>query len=213
MILRAAILGLSALLSGCIIFDQKSEAVVFHQFASPGAQPNRAVSAGPQVFIPRAVIPSALRRPNVVLLDDNGWVQIEDAHRWVAPLDRAIPESVGRHLVALSGVVTATQTPSEDHLVLLLTVDKMEIFAPAGPERSIFSLPGGTDKTSTASLQLSCRLEKADGTLVAVKTLTHASPLKERTAAAFVQAQSANLAAISAEVAPWLQASASSPSK
>jgi uncharacterized lipoprotein YmbA len=148
-----------------------------------------------------------------VLLDDNGWVQIEDAHRWLAPLDRAIPEAAGRHLGALSGVVTATQTPSEDHLVLLLTVDKMEIFAPAGPERSIFSLPGRTDKADTATLQLSCRLEKADGTLVAVKTLTHASPLKERTAAAFVQAQSANLAALSAELAPWLRASAASPSK
>ena len=213
MILRAAILSLSALLSGCIIFDQKSEAVVFHQFASPGAQPNRAVSAGPQVFIPRAVIPSALRRPNVVLLDDNGWVQIEDAHRWLAPLDRAIPETVARHLTARTGVVTATQTPSEDHLVLLLTVDKMEIFSPAGPERSIFSLPGGTDKASTASLQLTCRLEKADGTLVAVKTFAQSRPLKERTAAAFVQAQSANLAALSSELAPWLQAPTLSSSK
>jgi ABC-type uncharacterized transport system auxiliary subunit len=213
MIFRAFVVALSALLTGCIIFDQKSEAVVFHQFAAPGAQPNRAVSAATQVFIPRAVIPSALRRPNVVLLDDNGWVQIEDAHRWVAPLDRAIPETVGRHLSARTGVVTTTQTPSEDHVVLLLTVDKMEIFAPAGPERSIFSLPGGTDKTSTASLQLTCRLEKADGTLVAVKTLTHASPLKVRTAAAFVQAQSANLAALSSELAPWLQAPAPSSSK
>ena len=213
MILRAAILSLSALLSGCIIFDQKSEAVVFHQFAAPGVQPNRAVSAGPQVFIPRAVIPSALRRPNVVLLDDKGWVQIEDAHRWVAPLDRAIPETVARHLTARTGVVTATQTPSEDHLVLLLTVDKMEIFSPAGPERSIFSLPGGTDKASTASLQLTCRLEKADGTLVAVKTFAQSRPLKERTAAAFVQAQSANLAALSSELAPWLQAPTLSSSK
>ncbi len=210
MILRAVILGLSVLLSGCIIFDQKSEAVVFHQFAAPGAPTNRGVPTGPQVFIPRAIIPSALRRPNVVLLDDAGWVHIEDAHRWVAPLDRAIPETVARHLTARIGVITTTQTPSEDHLVLLLTVEKMEIFAPPGPERSIFSLPGGTDKTSTASLQMTCRLEKADGTLVAVKTLAHASPLKERTAAAYVQAQSANLAALSSELAPWLQTPAPS---
>ena len=204
MILRAAILGLSALLTGCIIFDQKSEAVVFHQFAAPGAQPNRAVSAATQVFIPRAVIPSALRRPNVVLLDDNGWVQIEDAHRWIAPLDRAIPETVGRHLSARTGVVTTTQTPSEDHVVLLLTVDKMEIFAPTGPERSIFSLPGGTDKTSTASLQLSCRLENSDGSLLATKTLTQSRPLKERSATEFALAQSANFGAVSAEIAKLL---------
>lgn len=210
MIPRTALLCLSALLGGCIIFDQKSEAVVFHQFASPGARPNRAVAGGPQVFIPRAVIPSALRRPNVVLLDDSGRVQIEDAHRWVAPLDRAIPETVARHLTSRTGVATTTQTPSEDHLVLLLTVEKMEICAPTGPERSIFSLPVGTDKTSSASLELSCRLEKADGTLICAKTLTHASPLKDRTAAAFVQAQSANLAALSSELAPWLQAPAPS---
>ena len=90
MILRAVVLALAALLSGCIIFDQKSEAVVFHQFAAPAAGPARTAAAGPQLFIPRAVIPSALRRPNVVLVDDAGWVHIEDAHRWVAPLDRSI---------------------------------------------------------------------------------------------------------------------------
>ena len=213
MILRASILSLTALLSGCIIFDQKSEAVVFHQLAAPSARPGRNDSAATQVFIPRAVIPSALRRPNVVLLDDGGWVRIEDAHRWVAPLDRAIPEAMARHLSARTGVVTTTQTPSGDHLVLLLTVDKMEVSSPATPGRSIFSLPGGTDNADTASLQLSCRLEKADGTLVSVKTLTHASPLRERTAAAFVRAQSANLAALSSELAPWLQAPAASSSK
>lgn len=210
MILRTAILSLSAFLSGCIIFDQKSEAVVFHGFAAPGARTSRAVSAGTQVFIPRAVIPSALRRPNVVLLDDNGWIRIEDAHRWAAPLDRAIPEAMGRHLSAQTDVITTSQTPSEDHLVLLLTVDKMEFSAPAGPGRSIFTLPGRADKTDTASLQLTCRLEKADGTLVVVKTLTHASPLNDRTAAAFVQAQSANLAALSAEIAKWLPTTAPS---
>ena len=75
---------------------------------------------------------------------------------------------------------------------------------PAGAERSIFSLPGGTDKASTATLQLTCRLEKADGTLVAVKTFDQSRPLKERTPAAFVQAQSANLAELSNEIAKWL---------
>ncbi len=208
MILRAWLLSLTALLSGCIIFDKKSEAVVFHQFAMPAAVPS---SAGPQLFVPRAVIPSALRRPNVVLVDDNGWVLIEDAHRWVAPLDRAIPEAVARHLTARTGVATTAQTPSEDHLVLLLTVDKMEVLAPASAERSIFSLPGVAGKPSTASLQLTCRLEKSDGTLVGVKTLTESRPLTERTPAAFVQAQSANLDAISAELAKWLPPK--SPSK
>jgi uncharacterized lipoprotein YmbA len=204
MILRPLILVLGLLLSGCIIFDQKSEAVVFHHFSSPGA-PAQAVPAGTQVYVPRAIIPASLRRPNIVLIDDNGWVLIEDAHRWVAPLDRAIPEAVARHLTARTGTVTTTQTPSEDHLVLLLTVDKMEVFAPAGSERSLFSLTGASEKAAVASLRMTCRLEKADGMLVAVKTLSQSSTLKERTPGAFVQAQSANLAALSGELAEWLR--------
>jgi uncharacterized lipoprotein YmbA len=147
----------------------------------------------------------------VVLLDDTGWVRVEDNHRWIAPLDRAIPEAIGRHLGARTGVTTAMQTPAVDHLVLLLTVDKMEVFTPAGPERSIFSLPGSAGNADTATLQLTCRLEKSDGTLMSVKTLTQSRPLKERTPDAFVQAQSANLAAIAAEIARWV--SPSTPSK
>ena len=130
------LLALTALLSGCIIFDKKSEAVTFHQLASPTAAPVQPKTQGPHIFLPRAIIPSALRRPNVVLLDDNGWVRIEDAHRWIAPLDRAIPEVIGRHVSARTGIMADLQTPLEDHLVLLLTVDKMEVFTPAGPERS-----------------------------------------------------------------------------
>jgi ABC-type uncharacterized transport system auxiliary subunit len=205
------LLALTALLSGCIIFDKKSEAVIFHQLTSPVNAPVGQKPQGPHLFLPRAVIPSALRRPNVVLLDDNGWVRIEDAHRWIAPLDRAIPEVIGRHVSARTGIVADLQTPLEDHLVLLLTVDKMEVFTPAGPERSIFSLPGNAANADTATLQLTCRLEKSDGTLVSVKTLTQSRPLKERTPDAFVQAQSANLAAIAAEIARWV--TPSTPSK
>lgn len=201
MILRTCLSGLAALLSGCIIFDQKSEAVAFHQFASPAVAPS---APGPQVFVPRAIVPSALRRLNVVLADDAGWVHIEDGHRWVAPLDRAIPEAVARHLTARTGLPTATQTPSAEYLVLLLTVDKMEVSAPSGADRSFFFLPGGAEKDVAATLQLTCRLEKADGSLVAAKTLARSQPLKERTADAFVRAQSANLAELSAELARWL---------
>jgi len=212
MIRRTLLVGLAALLSGCIIFDQKSEAVTFHQFAAPAtaAQPT---SAGLQIFVPRAIIPSALRRPNVVLLDDTGWVLIEDGHRWLAPLDRAVPEAVGRHLTALAGVVTTSQTPSDDHLVLLLTVDKMEVFTPTAPGRSIFSLPGTGAKADTATLQLTCRLEKSDGTLIAAKSFSQSRTLKERTPSAFVQTQSANLAALSAELVSWLRPAHLAPSK
>lgn len=198
---RATLLGLTMLLTGCIIFDKKSEAVTFHQLASPAAATTR---PGPTVFVPRVAIPAALRRPNIVLIDDTGWVRIEDAHRWIAPLDRAVSEAVGRHLTARTGVPTVTQSPAEDHLVLLLTVDKMELFATAGPGRSLFSLPGTTPDADTATLQVTFRLEKSDGTLLASRSLSQSRPLKERSPTAFVQAQSANLAAISAEIADLL---------
>ena len=198
---RALVLVLTSLLTGCIIFDKKSEAVTFHQLASPVAATTR---PAPTLFVPRATIPAALRRPNIVLLDDTGWVRIEDAHRWIAPLDRAVSEAVGRHLTLLTGLPAATQSPADEHLVLLLTVDKMEIFAPAGPGRSLFSLPGTTPNADTATLQVTFRLEKSDGTLLAAKTLSQSRPLKERSPAEFVQAESANLAAVSAEIAKLL---------
>jgi ABC-type transport auxiliary lipoprotein component len=204
---RALLLSLTLLLSGCIIFDKKSEAVTFHQLASPAAATTR---SGPTVFVPRAIVPSALRRPNVVLIDDTGWVRIEDAHRWISPLDRAVPEAVGRHLTSLTGLPSSMQSPAEAHLLLLLTVDKMEIFTPAGTVRSIFSIPGTAPNTDTAILQLTFRLEKSDGTLLATKTLSHSHPLIERSPTAFEQAQSANIAAISAEIAKLLPAASSS---
>lgn len=202
------LLALATLLTGCIIFDKKSEAVTFHQFSAPASAVTRAT---PPIFLPRAIIPSALRRPNIVLLDDTGWVRIEDAHRWLAPLDRALPEAIGRHLTALTGLPTTAYSPAEDHLVLLLSVDKMEIFAPAGAGRSIFVLPGTSPSTDIATLQVTCRLEKADGTLLTAKTLTRSRPLKERSATEFTQAQSANLAAVAADIVPLLPAL--SPSK
>jgi len=198
---RALLLGLTVLLSGCIIFDKKSEAVTFHQLASPAAVTTR---SAPILFVPRAIIPSALRRPNVVLIDDTGWVRIEDAHRWIAPLDRSVPEAVGRHLTSLTGLPTSTQSPADDHLVLLLTVDKMEVFTPAAPGRSIFSLPGTAPNTDTASLQITFRLEKADGTLLITKTISQSRLLKERSANEFTLAQSANLAALSVEIAKFV---------
>ena len=201
MIPRFLIAGFAALLSGCIIFDKKSEAVTFHQLASPSAAITR---PAPTLFVPRSVIPAALRRPNVVLIDDTGWVRVEDAHRWIAPLDRAISEAIGRHLTALTGLPSSAQAPVDDHLVLLLTVDKMEIFTPAGPSRSIFSLPGTASNTDTATIHITFRLEKSDGTLVATKTITQSHALKERSPTEFAQAQSANLADIAAAIAKLL---------
>lgn len=197
----ALLLGFTVLLSGCIIFDKKSEAVTFHQLASPAAQITRTT---PTIFVPRSVIPAALRRPNVVMIDDTGWAQIEDAHRWIAPLDRAVSEAMARHLTSLTGLPSSTQSPADEHIVLLLTVDKMEIYAPAGPQPSIFSIPGTAANKDTASLQVTFRLEKSDGSLLAAKTVSQSRPLKERSPTAFAQAQSANLADVAAAIAKLL---------
>ncbi len=198
---RALLLGFTALLSGCIIFDKKSEAVTFHQLASPASLATRTT---PTLFIPRSIIPAALRRPNIVLIDDTGWVRVEDAHRWIAPLDRAVSECVARHLTALTGLPSSGHSPADEHFVLLLNVDKMEINAAPSPGRSIFSLPGTSTNTDSAVLQLTFRLEKSDGTLVTAKTLSKSRALRERSPTEFTQAQSENLAAIAAEIAKSL---------
>jgi hypothetical protein len=80
----------------------------------------------------------------------------------------------------------------------------MEIFTPAGPSRSIFSLPGTASNTDTATIQITFRLEKSDGTLVATKTIAQSHALKERSPTEFAQAQSANLADIAAAIAKLL---------
>jgi hypothetical protein len=80
----------------------------------------------------------------------------------------------------------------------------MEIFTPAGPERSIFSIPGTAANTDTATLQVTYRLEKSDGTLLSSKTAAQSRPLKERSPTEFALAQSANLAAVAAEIAKLL---------
>lgn len=197
----APFLALSILLSGCIIFDKKSEAVTFHQFATPASLPRPNTET---LYLPRALIPAALRRPNVVLLDDNGWVRVEDAHRWLAPLDRAIPEAVGRHLAARGAVTASAQVPMETHRVLLLNVERMEISTAAKGKSALFSIPGLAANNDVALLVLTGRLEQADGTLVFTRTLTATRALRERTPAEYVQAQSNNLADLSAQLSALL---------
>lgn len=172
------------LLSGCIIFDKKSEAVTFHQLSAPTATPT---AASLSVFIPRTLLPAANRRANVVLLDDSGWVRLEDAHRWVAPLDRAFSEALGRHLVQASGRHVTTAVPASDHLVLLLTVERFNV---RGEKEAI--------------LELRHRLERADGTLITEAVGRFASPLSATTPEQFVRAQSLNLATAAQAIARGL---------
>jgi uncharacterized lipoprotein YmbA len=177
---------LSVLLTGCIIFDKKSEAVTFHQLSAPQTAPTR---PSPAIFIPRAIIPSSLRRANVVMLDEAGWVRVEDAHRWINPLDRAVAETVGHHLTKLTGLPSASQTPAGSHLLLLLDVNHMSV---TGDKRAV--------------LELHFRLENTEGAMILDKTIIRSTSMGETTPEQYVQAQSTNLAAASAAFADLLPA-------
>ncbi len=163
---------LSVLLTGCIIFDKKSESVSFHQLASPQATPSL---KEPLVFIPRVQLPSALRRPTLVLIDEANNVRLEDSQRWATPLDRGIAEALGQHLVRNTGRPVALQAPGQPHLVLLVDVDQ-------------FALNHGN-----AVLSLRFRVENDSGRLLAQGEGTWNSP-KAENPADFVRAQSENLA-------------------
>jgi uncharacterized lipoprotein YmbA len=166
------LLALGLTLPGCIIFDKKSESVTFHQLNAPQVAPT---AKGPAVFIPRGQLPTALRRPTLVLIDEAGNVRLEDSQRWAAPLDRSIAETIGQHLVQATGRPVALQAPSDAHLVLLIDVDQ-------------FGLHG-----ETAVLQLHFRVENDAGQLLAQGQGTWNSP-KAGNPTDFVRAQSENLA-------------------
>jgi len=202
MIRSLSALALGCCLSGCIVFDRRSEAVTFHQFSAPA---DAATRTAPMVFIPRTILPAGLRRANIVLMDDTGRARLDDNHRWLAPLDRAVSETVGRHLTRLTGLPATAQAPAGEHVVLLLTLDKMELApaAEAEAEKSIFSLPGAT-RPADAVMQVTARWEKADGTSLSVRVHARRRVLKEPAADAFVRAQSANLGEIAAEIASAL---------
>ena len=90
--LVALLLALS--LAGCIVFDKKSEGVTFHQFTAQVAAPT---TSQPLVFVPRATLPGPVRRPAVVIVTQGGEVQLDDSHRWAAPVDRLVADVAARH--------------------------------------------------------------------------------------------------------------------
>lgn len=160
------------LLTGCIVFDKKSESVSFHQLAAPQATPT---VGGPLLFIPRVTLPSALRRPTLVLIDEANNVQVDDSQRWASPLDRGLAEALGQHLIKNTGRPVTHQAPGESHLVLLIDVEQ-------------FARSHGT-----AVLQLRFRVENDAGHLLAEGQGTWNSPKADKPED-FVRAQSENLA-------------------
>jgi uncharacterized lipoprotein YmbA len=172
----------SLLLSGCIVFDKKSTAVTFHQFNIPTVAPTK---NSPIIFIPRVQVPAAVRRPTLVINDISGKTVIDDSQRWVYSLDRAMGDVIGHHLTQITGLPYSTQAPSEKHLVLLVEVIQF-----------------GVNDNGTI-LQLNYQIETSIG-----ETLTQGQGIwrgkRAQTAKEFVDQQSNNLSAASAEISQAL---------
>ncbi len=122
------LLSLTCLTTGCITFDQKSESVTFHQLSGPVTTPTK---KSPIIFIPRANIPVSLRRPTLVIADESRVIKVDDSQRWIASLDRAVSEIIGRNLTKQTGLPFELQTPNENYVVLFIDVEAMFLTAQA----------------------------------------------------------------------------------
>ena len=172
-------LSVTSLVTGCITFDQKSESVTFHQLSGPVATPT---IKAPIIFIPRANIPVGLRRPTVVITDETKVIKLDDSQRWIASLDRAVSEIIGRNLTKQTGLPFELQTPSDNYLVLFVDVQAMFLTAQA------------------TVLQLHYRIEDAQG-----KTLNQGQgqwkAKRSENPIDYVNAQSENFANAAAQIA------------
>ena len=173
------LIGLSSLVTGCITFDQKSESVTFHQLSAPVTTPTK---KAPIIYIPRANIPVSLRRPTLVIADESRVIKADDSQRWIASLDRAVSEIIGRNLTKQTGLPFELQTPSENYLVLFIDVEAMFLTA------------------QSTVLQLHYRIEDAQGKSLSQgegqwKAKRSENPIE------YVNAQSENFANAAAQIA------------
>ncbi len=180
--MRHAALLLLTTLTGCLMPGSRSETVVFHAFSSPSglALPER-----PALYLPRAGVPAGLRRPTLVI-ERSGSVLVRDSHRWLAPLESAVPEAVGRRLTALTGLPCVSQPPPEDHLVLHADVLRMDVV------------------DGRARLRIRFRLETSSGERRHEAEAEWSSPLASDEPGDFVAAQSSNLDKAAASLVSFL---------
>jgi len=173
----------ASLITGCITFDQKSESVTFHQLSGPVTTPT---IKAPIIFIPRANIPVSMRRPTIVIADETRVIKLDDSQRWIASLDRAVSEIVGRNLTKQTGLPFELHTPSENYLVLFIDVEAMFLTAQA------------------TVLQLHYRFEDAQG-----KTLSQGhgqwKAKRSENPIDYVNAQSENFAKAATQIAQDLK--------
>ena len=173
------LIGLTSLVTGCITFDQKSESVTFHQLSAPVTTPTK---NAPIIYIPRANIPVSLRRPTLVIADEAKVIKVDDSQRWIASLDRAVSEVIGRNLTKQTGLPFELQTPNENYLVLFIDVEAMFLTG------------------QSTVLQLHYRIEDAQGKSLSQgqgqwKAKRSENPID------YVNAQSENFASAAAQIA------------
>ena len=176
-------LGILSLITGCITFDQKSESVTFHQLSGPVTSPTK---KNPVIFIPRANIPVSLRRPTLVIADESRVLKVDDSQRWIASLDRAVSEIIGRNLTKQTGLPCELQTPNDHYIVLFIDVQAMFLSA------------------QNTVLQLHYRIEDAQGKSLSQgqgqwKAKRSENPID------YVNAQSENFASAAAQIAKDIQ--------
>lgn len=171
-----------SLLSGCISFNKKSDSVIFHQLSAPAVVSNKSELT---LFIPKANIPTALRRPTVVIIDESGPIQADDSQRWITSLERAVSETIGRNLTQKTGYSFSLQAPSETHLKLLIDVDAMFITA------------------DSTVLQLHYHFEDERGKIIGQGQGQWKTKRADQ-AMDYVKAQSLNLASAAADIAQEL---------
>jgi len=173
------VIGVVCLFSGCITFDQKSESVTFHQLSGPVTIPTK---KSPILYIPRANIPVSLRRPTLVIADEARILKVDDSQRWIASLDRAVSEIIGRNLTKQTGLPYELQTPNENHIVLFIDIEAMFL------------------NNQSTVLQLHYRIEDSQGKPLTQgqgqwKTKRAENPID------YVNAQSENLANAASQIA------------
>jgi uncharacterized lipoprotein YmbA len=173
------LIGLTSFVTGCITFDQKSESVTFHQLSAPVTTPTK---KAPIIYIPRANIPVSLRRPTLVITDESRVIKVDDSQRWIASLDRAVSEIIGRNLTKQTGLPFELQTPNENYLILFIDVEAMYLTA------------------QSTVLQLHYRIEDAQGKSL-IQGQGQWKAKRSENPIEYVNAQSENLANAAVQIA------------
>ena len=176
---------LTVVLAGCA----SSPATSFYAIEPLVLTGDEAVG-GPLVGVGPTVVASYLRRPQIVSRDPDGSVRIEEFHRWIEPLDDALPRLLTHNLAVLVPQAAFVEMPAlstvRPNLRILIDITRFEVDAAGrglleaqwaiddrktllfGPRRDIFFAPvGGAGEPADQVLALQAALEQFSRALAA----------------------------------------------